>query len=169
MRKLRLAEAQRLLIALREVDQDTDTKLPEEVRLDVAININRLMPVVGAFEKVLQTLQQRMMSRITNPQVMNSVRVDMEAGRLGERVEEFDLKVIDKEKLKLSENPKIRGDMLSRLAPIINKFDDDGRAAAETQARSLEEALMGMLSTTDAEPPPQARPAANGRAAAKAS
>lgn len=116
--KLSNITAQRLLGGLRTIDADPDTKLDAEIRLKIAININRVVPHVQAFEKTIQHLQSEAAKKV------NGYDFNAELSKIVDLEESFRLKLINKDDLKLKENVKIKTDTISAIAPIIRGFDD---------------------------------------------
>lgn len=122
-------DAQRLLMGLRSIDSDESTNLDAEIRMKIAININRLMPNVQAFERIASQIQARMSGNghegSNGSAVLNTgLAVMQELQRLSEGSEDYNLKKLTVAELKLKDNPKIKSDIIARLAPIIKDFDD---------------------------------------------
>lgn len=115
------ADAQRLLMGCRSIDADEGTKLDADVRMKIAVNINRLMPNMQAFERVYGSLQAAL-------QIVNGTPIDakvmQEITKLSDQTDNYKLKKISLADLKLKDNPKIKADVVARLAPIIRDFDD---------------------------------------------
>lgn len=120
--KLKVGTAHNLYAALNRIDNNPAIKLPAEVRLLIAINMNRLQPEVQAYEKA-----------------RNHIYVDMQGadgkGLINEpKASEEDLKLRDAEisvrlkKVGLAELKGLMKDQaitgLASLAPIIKDFDD---------------------------------------------
>ena len=127
--RLTNVNAQRLLIGLRNIDTDESTKLDPKVRMKLAININRLLPIVQAFEKIAGQLQAQADAKAAEPA---EAKVNGAPGKslfeqiteLSEETEDYRLKKIETADLNLKDNPKIKADTIARLAPIIKDFDD---------------------------------------------
>lgn len=121
--KVRLSNiaAQRILVALRGVDNNEAIKLSGMTRLDIARNINRLMPVVVDYEKVIQRRHRDMQPGDANRAANSVISADIE--KVAERSGEYDLIEIEPANLRLDDNPRITGDMIAALAPILKDFD----------------------------------------------
>lgn len=124
--KLTNLTAQRLLIGLRSVDADESTKLDGEARMKIAININRLTPSMQAFERVAQRLQADAGLNRVNGEAVTKVNDSVldELRRLSDATDDYMLKKLSKDELRLKENPKIKADTIAMLAPVIKDFDD---------------------------------------------
>jgi hydrogenase maturation factor HypF (carbamoyltransferase family) len=136
--KLTNLQAQRLLGGCSMIDKDETTKLDPEIRLALAININRLMDHVLVFQRlqeklVNQKIEERAKVSIPsmNGEAIDAVKrltaIDEEIIVLQEStlgLENVKLKKITTDNLKLKENPKIKGDVIASLALIIKDFDD---------------------------------------------
>lgn len=132
-------EAQRLFVGLRDIDAIEGVKLTGKVTLNIAIGINRLTPIVTAFERSISKLRQQLQEidtlnrplkdeekeenkaiRESNKAIVNEIEdladSPIEAG-------EIDLNPFKLDNFKLEENPKIRGDHLASIAAIITDFD----------------------------------------------
>ena len=115
--KLTNNDAQRLLAALRAVD--AESKLEGRTRLDIAININRLMPMVMAFETTVQ--KRRMDFGLGSGEVNKDIVIELSDLMTG--CEEYDLKEITVNSLKLDDNLKITGDQLASMTPILTGLE----------------------------------------------
>lgn len=120
--RLMNVEAQRLLGALRSVDNHDSVKLAGMTRLDIARNINRLMPAVLAFEKAVGRAQRELLPPGPDSRDANNVKM-VEITELSEGVEVYDLVSIEHTALRLDDNPRISGDTIAALAPILKDFD----------------------------------------------
>lgn len=114
--KLSNMTAQRLLIVLQRIDQNDAVKLPGLVRLDIARNINRLIPNVTAFERVLMQKQRERVAGSHN------AALEQEMDELGDATAEYELYEIEPTQLKLDDNTRITGDMIAALAPVLKEF-----------------------------------------------
>lgn len=111
------AAAQRLLGALRTLDAHDSIKLAGMTRLDIARNINRMLPDVLAFEKAVGRLQRE----AADPAKRDTIVADISA--LSEATVDFDLVGVETSALRLDDHPRITGDMIASLAPLLKDFD----------------------------------------------
>lgn len=120
--KLTLGTAHGLLIGMNAIDRDDKTRLAAETRMTIAININRLQPVMAAYEKARNALMIEIVGEgpITPLKEAQFAAAD---GGLRERAEEFELKRIAKAELRLDDNPRITGGLIAMLAPILTDLD----------------------------------------------
>lgn len=121
-------QAQRLLTALRNVDGNDAIKLAGLTRLDIARNINRLFPEVGAFERMAAAQHRGIMrgDSVKGPspeEVAANNKVLAELETLGQATKTYKLIALEHDKLRLDDNPRITGDMIAALAPILKDFD----------------------------------------------
>lgn len=114
-------EAQRLLGALRLIDSNDTVKLSGMTRLDIARNINRLMPAVVAFEKAVGALQRDLVQKPESADANKALAVEIVA--VSEASEEHDLIALEHTALRLDDNQRITGDMIAALAPVLKDFD----------------------------------------------
>jgi hypothetical protein len=114
--KLTQFEAQRLLGGLTLLDKDESTKFEPDVRLKIAVNVNRLTPHVLAFQRIQDKLlrQQQEWRAIagSQPGLMN-----------GEAVEAV-RQIAALDDLKLKDNPKIKSDTIAAMSLLLKDFDD---------------------------------------------
>jgi hypothetical protein len=116
--KLSIGKAHSLLVGLNAVDRDDKTKLNGDTRLALAININRLQPVVAAYEKarnavLTETVGEGPLTAVKEAQ-FSAADSD-----LRDKEEEFDLRRIAKADLRLEDNPRITGGLIAMLAPML--------------------------------------------------
>ena len=119
--ELKLSEAQRLLFGLNSLEKE-DHKFSDEVRLSVAININRLMPLVKAYETVMVRREHEIMGETFNPMKQAALSVAM--SELGDKVETVELRTFNLASLNMKENTKLKGSVVAMVAPIISDFDE---------------------------------------------
>lgn len=121
--KLTNLSAIRMLSSLRAIDSDQNVKLPGQIRLDIARNINRLIPEVSAYEKARNGLQRELKAGndAIAVEANKTVLSDMEA--LGETEMDISLINLDHGQFNLDDNKRITGDMIAALAPILKDFD----------------------------------------------
>lgn len=114
--KLTNRDAQRLLIALRNLEAGGETKLTAQTRMNIAININRLMPVVAAFET--GTARRRLDQKDGDNEANRAI--ERELLTLADALADFeDLLPIGVGDLDLANNAKISGEHLAALAPAL--------------------------------------------------
>ena len=119
--KLTNVAAQRLLTALRNIDNNENVKLAGLTRLDIARNINRMFPLVTSFERVASARRRELMPGEENHAANNIIVDDLE--KMSYQEVEFKLIAIDKDLLRLDDNSRITGETIASLAPIIKGFD----------------------------------------------
>lgn len=124
--KLSNFTAQRLFSALRNIDANEAIKLPGSVRLDIARNINRLTPLVSAYERVVQRRSRDLQPGDAGRAANNQIAVELE--QLADSTDEIDLIEIDCDQLRLDDNPRITADFVASLAPILKSFDSFGKS-----------------------------------------
>jgi hypothetical protein len=152
--KLKLGEAQLLLKSLKELDQD-ETKLAGEVRLDIVINMNRLTPVIAAFERAIQALRGQVIA--AGGEASGQIPAfDKAVTELAMREEEFDLNTFTVEKLQLDDNQAVKAGLVMHLAPILKGFDVAGRAAAQARGDALAEEFAKITLSPPEKAPEQA-------------
>lgn len=120
--KLTIGKAHSLLVGLNAVDRDDKTRLNGDTRLALAININRLQPIVAAYEKarnavLAETVGDGPLTAVKEAQ-FSAADSD-----LRDKEEEFDLKRISKADLRLEDNPRITGGLIAMLAPMLIDLD----------------------------------------------
>ncbi len=120
--KLTIGKAHSLLVGLNAVDRDDKTRLNGDTRLAFAININRLQPIVAAYEKarnavLAETVGDGPLTAVKEAQ-FSAADSD-----LRDKEEEFDLKRISKADLRLEDNPRITGGLIAMLAPMLIDLD----------------------------------------------
>lgn len=113
--------AQRLLGALRTIDMSDSIKLAGQTRLDIARNINRLMPDMQAFERAVAAKRREMQPGEANVAANNEIQAEIE--NMGAQEFEVKLYKLEYAKLNLDDNPRITGDTIAALAPILKDFD----------------------------------------------
>lgn len=129
MRTLCNRDAQRLLIALRAVDEHESIELPGKVRLAMGININKLMPTMVAYERALQRTQMRMVSTTTETEALTRAaaianqKITDELNAMSDATAKYDLRDIQLSALSLDSNKRITGDRIASLAPILTGLD----------------------------------------------
>lgn len=119
--KLSNADAQRMLGALRRIDENDTVKLSGPTRLDIARNINILMPHVTKFEREAGALQRGIVpgeaNLAANKEIVGNID-EMNQSKRGYKLHEMAA-----DALRLDDNPRITGDMIASLAPILKDFD----------------------------------------------
>ena len=120
--KFTLGQAHALLVGLNAVDRDEKTKLGAQARLAIAININRLTPVVAAYEKARNALLIEIVGEGPVTQLKEARFAAADSG-LREQEEGFELRRIGKAELRLDDNPRITGALIAMLAPILTDID----------------------------------------------
>ena len=118
--ELKLSEAQRLLAGLNVLEKE-DHKFSDDTRLTVAININRLLPIVRAYETVMVRREHELMGETFNP--MKQAALSVALSELGDKVEGVDLRLLKLADLNMRENAKLKGSVVAMVAPIIADFD----------------------------------------------
>ncbi len=120
--KLTIGRAHSLLVGLNAVDRDDKTKLNGDTRLALAININRLQPIVAAYEKARNAVLTETVG--DGPlTALKEAQFSAADSDLREQEEEFDLKRISKADLRLEDNPRITGGLIAMLAPMLIDLD----------------------------------------------
>lgn len=121
--KLKVGTAQALLIACKQIDSNEKTALKMQTRIDFAININRLHPIVEAYERA----RQKSITLVADgaPQLSPIQEASLMSEDSAARDQEVDieLKTIEVADLKLDDNPRITVQMIQMLAPMIKDFD----------------------------------------------
>jgi len=121
--KIKIGTAQTLLGGLMNLEKDEKTKLGDS-RFPIAINIERLRPVVAAYESAAQKRMAEMLED-SAPEERELIQLrfaEADAGLRDEEVE-IDLKTIERKGLKLDDNTRITGAMLAQIAPMISDFE----------------------------------------------
>lgn len=119
--KLTNRDAQRLLIALRSVEAGGETKLAGQARMNIAININRLMPVVAAFET---SIEKRKLDQVPGADARSAnVAIQKEIMDLADASQDHTLITMGFADLDLDNNPKITSDQIASLAPILRDLE----------------------------------------------
>lgn len=119
--KLTNNAAMRLFSALRSLDTSDTVRLSGQTRLDIARNINRLLPEVEAFERAVAAKRREIKPGEANIAANNAIVAEMEA--MGAATIELKLFSLDHTKMNLDDNPRITGDMIAALVPILKDFD----------------------------------------------
>lgn len=119
--KIRIIAAQRLLGALRTIDQAETVKLPGQLRFDIARNIDRLLPDVNAYEKAIGAKHREMQSGPEHAAANNAIIAEIE--KMSEAEVDVKLRKLAHLDFRLDDNPRITGDMIASLAPILRDFD----------------------------------------------
>lgn len=120
-------EAQRLLATLKKIDATGDIKLKGQTRILIAVNINKLTPLVAAFETAGQ---RRQFDFKAGEEAMdNNKAIQTELMAMADATQKFDLAPMKLADLDLDENVKITGDQIAALAPILSDFGKEAKAA----------------------------------------
>lgn len=132
--KLTNYAAQRLLAALRTIDAGETIRLSGKVRLNIARNINRLISDVMVFEQASGGKQREI--RPGNDHLAENNKVVAELEQLRAVKIEVKLWRFTCEDLSLDDNPRITGDTIAALAPVLRNFDtlDPDEAEADEDA-----------------------------------
>ncbi len=141
--KLPIGTLHELFAGLQVVDTADGTTLAGEVRLSIAINLNKLRPLIEAYERTRQRTYLDISKKILgdNERETPAQREKLQATfatendklRAGEH--DVDLERIDVADLKLDENTKINSATLAQLMPILDgveKRPKPARAARPT-------------------------------------
>lgn len=137
MKQLSNMRAQRILTSLRSIDKDDSVKFGGMVRMDIARNIDILYEKVAKFERDLGALHRGLQhcdpGKAPTPQQIAANNATVEAiEKLGEVEAGYELIMIDKDLLRLDDNPRITGDMIAAIAPILRDFNSSKEAAKKS-------------------------------------
>jgi len=126
-------EAQRMMMTLRNIDNSDSVSLSGMVRLDIARNINRLMPQVSDFERAINQLRRGVQHGEVHLAANNELAEKLD--EISQAAIKFNLIDLDPAALRLDDNKRITGDMIASLAPILKDFDSlaDGDAKEDGQ------------------------------------
>lgn len=113
--KLTNRNAQRLLIALRNLEASGEIKFKGQTRIDIAKNINLLMPNVGAFETGSQ--KRELDYKDDTPDQNRAIKKELID--LADATQDYDLVPLAVADLDLDSNHKITGEQIAALAPIL--------------------------------------------------
>ena len=132
--KLTIGQIHNIFVGLTALDQQLEKAVPA-VRLKIGINLNRVRPIAEAFEKA----QQRSIAQLSTeaatkqsgcpPETSAEVQArqsnlqnDMMDAIVGLRAaeEEIEVKTFQQAELNLDENPRVSGDTISRLMPVLD-------------------------------------------------
>lgn len=130
--KLTVGQIHNIFIGLSALDQQLEKAGPD-VRMKIGINLSRARPIAEAFEKAQQgsiaQLSAAAADRPVDPPETNAgaqarqskLQNDMMDAIVSLRAaeEEVEIRVFQKADLNLDENPRVSGDTISRLMPII--------------------------------------------------
>lgn len=120
-------DAQRLLGALKTIDAGGEIKLTGQTRIAIAININRLTPMVAAFEVGSQRRQLDFLPGAEARDANTAIQRELLA--LADDKQGYELRSLTTAALDLDANPKITGDQVAALAPILSDFEAQAKAA----------------------------------------
>lgn len=114
-----------ILIGLQQLDQQLE-KVNPEVRLKIAILINKLRPLGDAFDRtqsrLVQDVNKQFDGQPPNPALTNALLTEGVA-KLRDEECEIDLKALDKRDLKLDDNPKVNALTLANILPILEGYE----------------------------------------------
>jgi hypothetical protein len=112
-----------VLVGLQQLDQQLEKAAPE-VRLKIAIMINRLRPIGEAFDRTQSGLVREANTEVNgkpvNQSLISSIISEGLADARAVCVENFDIGKLTKEELKLADNPKVNGLTLANILPILD-------------------------------------------------
>lgn len=121
--KLKVGIAQALLIACKQIDSNEKTALKMQTRIDFAININRLHPIVEAYERARQKSIALVAAGAPQLSPIQEASIMSEDSAVRDQEVDIELKTIEMADLKLDDNPRITIQMIQMLAPVIKDFD----------------------------------------------
>lgn len=121
-------DAQRMLGALKTIDAGGEVKFSGQTRMNIAININRVLPIVAAFEI---GSQKRQLDFQPGPEAAEGNKViQRELIALADATNSYDLVPLKATDLNLDENAKITGDQIAALMPLISNVPEAEAKAA---------------------------------------
>lgn len=121
--KIKIGAAQSLLIACKQTDSNEKTILKMQTRIDLAININRLHPIVESYERARQRTISCAANGATAISIVQEASIMTEDAAARDSEIEIELKTIEMADLKLEDNQRISIQTIQMLAPIIKDFD----------------------------------------------
>ncbi len=131
--ELPISTLDRMTAALRAIDAHDAIQLDGLVRLDIARNINVLLPEVEAFAR--QVGREHRKIKPGNENIDSNNKVAEEIEKMRARVMTFDLVPLDVGKLRLDDNKRITGEMIAALAPILTDFGGPAKRSAVSSKR----------------------------------
>ena len=128
--KLSIGTAHALFLGLAAIEGGADVKVSADVRLAIAINMNKLRPTAEAYERArtrsLATLYAVNRGADGRPlrcdAELQADALDADAAMRSAESDELELRTILKADLRLADNAKITGVVLAQVAPIISDF-----------------------------------------------
>jgi hypothetical protein len=122
---LKNSEWQRLLLGLQAIEKDDALKLALQVRQKLAINAERILPIVATYERTCQRNMTSVMAQYAKPAEREQALVAANADNveLGDTTHEVEVYSITRGDLNLGENIKIKFGDYGKLRPMISDFD----------------------------------------------
>lgn len=119
--KVKVSVAIGILIGLQQLDQQIE-KVTPEVRLKVAIMINKLRPDGDAYDRTQARIVREAYQAHENPQLRDAFMTESLAAARDVEVDIEDRK-LTKDELNLKENPKVNSLTLANLIPILEGIE----------------------------------------------
>jgi anti-sigma28 factor (negative regulator of flagellin synthesis) len=125
--KLSVGQIHDLYLGLSMLEQAPDVKLTGDVRIRIAIDINKLKPIASAYERARTRTFADLQKQATGATKKSDAEVQSELVEENEKIRgeehELELRTFLKTDLRLDDNPKITGAMMAQIWPVLEQFD----------------------------------------------